>query len=470
MEGIVTRAVFVRAVAAVYAVAVVSLWVQVDGLIGPDGILPLGDFLARAASHLGLERFWALPTLLWFLPSDLGPGLLCAAGVALALAVVVGTPVDGVLLAAMWAIYLSLIGGAQIFLGFQWDTLLVEVVAVAALWSPWLPGPPRPPSTPARWLAYWVVFKLFFFGGLVKLTSGDPTWRDGTALTFHYWTQPLPNPVSWYADQLPDTLHALSQWVMFGIELALPFAVFAGAAGRRLAFGPFVVLLGLLALTGNYGFFQLLGAVLCLSLLDDDTWRRVLPERALARLAEPTEPPRHLATPLIVVLVLTSLLFAVGFDRLPGWGQAWARLAYPFHTANSYGLFAVMTTERPVVVFETSRDGVIWEPLWLPHQTGPVDRRPSQVAPHMPRLDWQLWFAALGDCRRNPWVLRTQIQLSERSAATWGLFGVDPPDGDGPLRVRTTRWSYRFAAPGSADWYVRDDPQPYCPAVPPGPR
>lgn len=471
MEGIVTRAVFVRAVAVVYAAAVLSLWVQVDGLIGPDGILPLGDHLQRVAAHLGLERFWQLPTLLWFLPSHLGPHLLCAGGVALAVAVVVGTPVDGLLLAGMWAIYLSLAGGGQIFLGFQWDSLLIEVVAVASLWSPWLPGPPRPPPAPARWLAYWVVFKLFFFGGLVKLTSGDPTWRDGTALTFHYETQPLPNPLSWHAHQLPVAVHAASQWLMFVIELAVPFAVFGGARARRLAFGPLVLLLGLLALTGNYGFFQLLGAALCLSLLDDATWRRLLPARALDRLPAAEQPARLVAAPLVVGLVLTSLLFAADFDRLPGWGQAWARAAWPFHTANSYGLFAVMTTDRPVVVFETSRDGVSWEPLWLPHQTGPLDRPPSQVAPHMPRLDWQLWFAALGDCRHNPWVLRTQLQLSRRSRATWALFGAEPPPEDGaPLRVRTTRWSYRFAPPGAPDWFVRDEPSPYCPAVPPGPR
>lgn len=467
MEGVVTRAVFVRALAAVTLLALLSLWVQAAGLFGSGGILPFAEHLEHASGQLGLSRFWKLPTLLWFWPTDLGLNALFALGCALAVGLLVGTPIDGVLLIGLWAVTLSLVVAGQRFLAFQWDSLLVELLFVAALWSPFLPGPRRPPPVWARWLAWWVVFKLFFFGGLVKLTSGDPTWRDGTALLYHYWTQPLPNPVSWYAQQLPDGVHELSVYAMFVIELVLPFFVFLGARARVAVFGPLVGLLGLLMLTGNYGFFQVLGVVACLTLIDDAHWRTLIPAKLLDRLAPATEPARHVGAPVALALFLTSLLFARGYDALPGWGQAWARVAYPFHTANSYGLFAVMTTERPLVVFETSEDGVEWDPLWLPWQTGRVDEMPRQVAPHMPRLDWQIWFAGLGDCRSNPWVLRTQMRLAEGEPAVWALFERELPRSGPPRHVRTTLWRYRFAESGASDWWVREGGQPYCPVVPP---
>ncbi len=466
MEGVVTRAVFFRALAAVYLVALLSLWPQFEPLFGSDGVLPAVDYLARLADHLGIERFWRAPTLLWLWPSDAGVHALFAAGVALALALLWGTPLDGWVLLGMWAVYLSIATAAQLWLGYQWDSLLIEVTFCAALWAPFLPGPVRPPPTWARWLLYWVVFKLFFFAGLVKLTSGDPTWRDGTALTYHYWTQPLPNPVSWYADRLPDALHAFSQWAMFAIELVVPFGIALGARARRVVFFPLVLLMGLLALTGNYGWFQLLSVVLCLVLIDDAAWRRVLPSALLDRVPEARAAPRHLGLPVAALLFLTSLLFAAGYDALPPWGQAWARAAWPFRTANSYGLFAVMTTERPVVVFEMSEDGARWEPIWPRYQTGPVDRMPPQVAPHMPRLDWQLWFAALGDCRSAPWVLKVQVMLAQGHPGVWRLFATERP-ATFPRHVRTTRWMYRFAEPGSDDWWVREYAGPFCPTVPP---
>ena len=269
MEGALTRSVFLRALAVVYLIALVSLWTQAEALFGAHGILPAVDYLERVAAHTGIERFFKVPTLLWFWPGDLGLHALFAIGTLLALTLLVGTPVDGFILVGMWAIYLSIATAGQIWLGFQWDSLLLEVLFCAALWARWLPGPVRPPPIWARWLTYWVVFKLFFFGGLVKITSGDPTWRDGSALLYHYWSQPLPNPLSWYVDRLPDGLHAASQWAMFAIELVVPFGLALGIRARRVAFVPLVGLLLLLAATGNYGFFPLLGIVLCLVLIDD---------------------------------------------------------------------------------------------------------------------------------------------------------------------------------------------------------
>jgi hypothetical protein len=456
------RAVYLRALAVVYIVALVSLWVQIEGLVGNDGILPFVEHLSGTSGRLAGSRFWKAPTLLWLWPTMAGMHAIFAIGLGLAAAVVVGTWADGWMLFGMWAIYLSMCTAGQEFLAFQWDSLLVEACFAGALLASWLPGSRSPPRW-AVWLHHWVVFKLFFFGGLVKLTSGDDTWRDGTALTYHYWTQPLPNPLSWPVDALPGWMHAGSMWLMFGLELVVPFWLVLGSRWRRAAAPCLMSLLVLLALTGNYGWFQLLGLVLCLTLLDDGVWHRILPVGWHVR---PTLQARHVGLPVAVLLVAISLLFARGYREVPTWTQPILQLAWPFRTANTYGLFARMTTDRPVVQFERSSDGGhSWQALVLPWSSGPVNRRPGQVAPHMPRLDWQLWFAALGECRRNPWVMRTQQRLADGSPAVWALLASGRPDETENVMVRTTRWSYRFAGPGSADWYERTLVGPYCPAV-----
>ena len=274
---------FLRLLGLVYLIAFVSLWVQIEGLIGTNGILPVADYLERVHEVTGADRYRRLPTLLWFADGDLALHLLCGAGAVLSLLLIAGVaPVP--VLGSLWACYLSLTLGGQTFLSFQWDILLLETgfcalfVAPLVL-KPRLPGSLSPPPRAGRWLMWLLLWKLMFLSGAVKPLSMDETWWKLTALDYHYWTQPIPNGVSWYAHHLPAWFRKLSTLMTYAIEIVLPFLIFAGRYGRRILAFATVFLMLAISWTGNYGFFNLLTVVLCLPLLDDGLFRRWLPKR-----------------------------------------------------------------------------------------------------------------------------------------------------------------------------------------------
>jgi hypothetical protein len=278
-------------------------------------------------------------------------------------------------------------------------------------------------------------------------------------------TQPLPNPVSWLAHQLPLAIHQLSTGITLGLELVLPLAMLGGRRGRGTACLGFVVLMGMLFITGNFGWFQLLAVVLCTTLLDERDLARWIPTGWLQEATGARMP--NLGLPLAAVWLTASLLLVPSYARWPlpvPLAEAMDTLA-PLRSANRYGLFAVMTTQRPEIVIEGTRDGEHWQPYELPYKPGNPDRRPGFAAPHMPRLDWQLWFAALSRCERHPFVAATMVRLLEGSGPVRGLFEVDPFPDQPPIRVRTVRYDYRFGGWGSAAWWERSNPRPYCPEL-----
>src|SRR5262245_17937642 len=273
--------IFLRLLGVVYLLAFWSLSTQILGLVGRDGILPAAAYMdsARtwaAANDVGLDRFRILPTLAWISASDVFLRALCLTGVGLAALLVAGiAPV--VTLPLLWVDYLSLSVIGRDFLSFQWDALLLETGVLAALAAPlvWfdrLSARVKPPRL-AVWLLVWLLFRLMLGSGIVKLASGDPTWRALTALTFHYETQPIPTPPAWYAHQLPAWWHKASTVGTFAIELIVPFFMFAPRTWRVTAFAATVGLQALIAFTGNYAFFNLITAALCVWLLDDDVFR-----------------------------------------------------------------------------------------------------------------------------------------------------------------------------------------------------
>ena len=261
------QAIFLRGLGVVYLVAFWSLAVQVDGLIGSRGILPAGEFLRTIGPALGEQAYWQLPTLLWLDSSDRALHVLSWGGVVVSGLVVAGV-FPGPCLALLWMAYLSLMVVGQPFLGYQWDVLLLEAGLLGILFAPWNAWVGRArwePSTVVLWLIRWLVFRVMFLSGVVKLTSGDPTWRAWEALRYHYETQPLPTWTSWYLHQLPAWFHAASVGFMFWAELIAPFFVFGPRRVRMVGFWSLVLLQVLIAATGNYGFFNLLTIVLCLT-------------------------------------------------------------------------------------------------------------------------------------------------------------------------------------------------------------
>ena len=271
----VANALFLRLLGLCYLAAFVSLWVQVDGLVGARGILPVSEFLEWVRGQTGAGRFWLLPTLCWISSSDAALHLQCAAGVAVSLLLVAGLVPAWSALAA-WGLYLSLSIAGQQFLEFQWDVLLTEAGLLAVfLAPPALRLLRRRLASPrlARFLLVWLLFRLMLSSGAVKLVSGDPAWRSLTALRVHYETQPLPPWTAWFVHQLSPAFQTASCVFLFFVELAVPFLFFAPRRLRLFACAMTILLQVLIASTGNYAFFNLLTIALAVLLVDDVTFR-----------------------------------------------------------------------------------------------------------------------------------------------------------------------------------------------------
>lgn len=454
------RWLFVRALGLTYLFAFASLAAQVKGLIGENGILPAKVLLAQASLRFGESAFLALPSIFWLDASD---GALVAAarlGAVVALLVVVGV-LARPLLCLLWLLYLSFVTVGSEFMSFQWDSLLLEsgVLGVFAasgrLLSPPFPLPRtwagEPPPCPAViWLCRWLAFRVIFLSGLVKLASGDPCWRTLTALTFHWHTQPLPTPLAWYVDALPVECQKAMCAGVFLLELAVPLTFFFPRPLRLWGAGLSICLQLAIAATGNYTFFNFLTCALCLWLIDDGAMARLMPRRLLAGLAECSQGVRR---SLAERLVIACLSFAVigstapALGLLPGVGGLFAgmsALAEQYRLVSSYGVFAVMTTRRMEIIVEGSNDGSTWLAYEFKYKPGALDRAPPMVAPHQPRLDWQMWFAALSEPENCPWFAVFVLRLLQGNADVLALLDKNPFPGRPPRFVRATAWDYTF--------------------------
>ncbi|MBI1874835.1 MAG: lipase maturation factor family protein [Acidobacteria bacterium] len=482
---------FIRLLGLIYLVAFVSFWTQASGLIGSRGIVPVHDSLEAfrtwmAQAGIGLDRYRWFPTLFWLNTSDAFLQGVCGAGALLSALLVLGAA-PAPILVLLWIGYLSLMVVAGEFLAFQWDVLLLEMGLLAIfLAPPQLRSRRARPTAAVLWLLWFLLFRLMFSSGVVKLMSGDPTWRDLTALTFHYETQPLPTWIGWYAHQLPPTFQVASAAMMFGIELVAPFLIFAPRRLRLIAGVALLALQVLIDLTGNYGFFGWQIAALCLLLVDDATFRR-LGRSAFLRAGSATPLtagpstglragrwPRWLVNPVVVVLATASFAemaatLQTPIDAIPPVGVL-RELIAPLRSVNSYGLFAIMTTSRPEIIVEGSRDGSTWEPYEFRYKPGDPSRQPSFVAPHQPRLDWQLWFAALGRCVDNQWFINFSVRLLEGSPDVVALLARNPFPGEPPRQIRTVVYDYHFTDRQTkrtqGTWWWREQKGPYCPGLP----
>ncbi|MFW5968769.1 MAG: lipase maturation factor family protein [Persicimonas sp.] len=478
------RWLFLRLLGLIGLVAFASYFVQMDGLIGSEGIVPAADVLEQMREQLeqrgeasGLAAFLRAPTLLWAGAGDGALTAVCGAGMVASGALIVGLW-PRLMLFVMWLTYLSFVTASGPFMQFQWDILFVETSFLAMFLAPsgFIERRHERVSRLGLALMLWLLFRLMFLSGVVKLTSGDETWRDLSAMTYHYMTQPLPNPVSHWAHHLPDWFHRLESLGTLAIEIGAPFLLLAPRRVRRVG----AVVLGLLQVaiiaTGNYGFFNLLALALCLLALDDRPLERFVPERWLgwirgergARPAARGALRRGAAAGAVVLLVAVSGLQTVQEIVQKRLVPEPVETAYrPFRTINNYGLFRTMTTDRPEILVEGTTDGQTWKRYDFAYKPDKLDEAPPVVAPHMPRLDWQMWFAALGDCRANPWILRFQKRLLEGNEDVLELLDDDPFDGEAPRRVRTTMWQYDFTTPekraDTGRWWKREEAGAYCP-------
>jgi predicted DCC family thiol-disulfide oxidoreductase YuxK len=470
-----SRWLFFRLLGMTYLAAFFSLSTQITGLLGSNGILPASDFLKLIQSNFGLEQYWFFPTLAWVNASDGFLRFLTLGGATLSLAVILGIATLPALI-ILWIFYLSIVTVGRDFMSFQWDALLLEAGFLAIFSAPsqlW-PGVRKAtaPSTTLRpsqhgernrtaflWLFRLLLFRLIFSSGAVKLLSRDPTWRHLTALEFHYETQPLPTPVAWYMHLLPARFQEASVVFVFFVELLIPFLIFAPRRLRFVAGGFLVFLQALIALTGNYCFFNLLTIALCVLLFDDASLSRLFPrflaDRILAGTgqARKRSPWRWLVAPVALIVLIAGILqIADLFARrnLPRPALRLLRIVQPLYLVNSYGLFAVMTTTRPEIIIQGSNDGENWLPYEFKYKPGDLTRAPTWVEPFQPRLDWQMWFAALGSYQGDPWFVNFVFRLLQGSPQVLRLLASNPFPRAPPRYIRALLYDYHFT-----DWATK---------------
>jgi lipase maturation factor 1 len=494
---------FLRLLGLTYLIAFVSLWVQVDGIVGSNGLSPLNQFLPAVYARFGSTAYSLLPTLCWFDSSNGFLHFLCGGGVVLSLLLILGIA-PALLLVVLFVFYLSLTIAGQTFLSFQWDILLLETGFLSIFLAPWRlwPGelmlwrgsaPPNtacPISRAGLFLLKFLLFKLMLMSGVVKVTSGDDCWWNLTALDYHYWSQPLPTVFGWCADKSPEWFKHFSVAFCLVVEIIVPFFIWAPRRPRLIAAGLMIFLQLVIALTGNYCFFNLLTIALCLLLIDDSivaSLRRGVAGYRVSSTAIQRRgysgapggrslPDRLCSYAAIAVIVLTlpinAWLIFTAFNPDADWPRPvvaiYGRLQ-SFRIVNGYGLFRVMTKDRDEIVVEGSADGIDWLPYEFKWKPGDVMRAPGWCAPHQPRLDWQMWFAALGSYRENPWFGRLIVRLLQGSRDVSQLLAKNPFPHDPPRYIRAMFYRYRFTTlrerRETGAWWKREQLREYLPTV-----
>jgi lipase maturation factor 1 len=458
---------FLRLFGLIYLSAFVSFGVQAQGLIGSHGILPLADMVDAVASRVGRERFFLMPMVFWWNASDFAIHAVCWAGAGLLLLLVFNV-LPRVSLFLIYVLYLSLFYAGQIFMNFQWDTFLLEAGFLALILSF--------ATTAGVWLLRWLLFRFMLMSGVVKLLSGDPNWWNLSALSYHFLTQPLPTPLAWYAAQLPPRTLKFATGATFFVELVLPFLIFCPRRLRFVAAFGILLLQSCILMTGSYNWFNLQTMLLCLTLFDDAALQKIVPRRLIRPLQAHAQNKTPRRGGMVIVGVLASLIVFCGLVKMderfggspPAVAQAVDQLVDPLRIVSSYGLFAIMTTERHEIVIEGSDDGVNWREYEFRYKPGDVARRPRWNIPHQPRLDWQMWFAALEDVRRLPWFWQFMRRLLENEPTVTALLERNPFPDKPPRYVRAQIYNYTYA--GSAEkatglWWDRQPLGFYFPAV-----
>jgi hypothetical protein len=464
-----TRFVLLRLLGFVYTVAFLAAALQLVPLIGSDGLLPVSTYLDRVAQMLGSrwEGLWALPSLFWFGASDATLLAVAWTGTALSCAVLAGFA-NSLLLAVLWALYMSIVHVGQDWYGYGWEIQLLETGFLAIFLVPLLdarPFPRRAPPIAVIVLFRWLAFRIMLGAGLIKI-RGDPVWRDLTALYYHFETQPIPNPLSRTFHFLPRGLLRAGVALNHLAELVAPWFVFWPRWGRRTAG---VVIVGFqltLIVSGNLSFLNWLTIVPALACLDDGAWARVLP-RALVqraeRAAQEARPSAAMERVAWAVAALVAVLSVQPVLNLASPRQIMNTAFDRFDLVNTYGAFGTVGRERLNVVFEGTADDdpgerAQWKPYRYRALPVALGGWPVVIAPYQPRLDWQMWFAAMGSPAEYPWTIHVVWKLLHNDPGALSLFADNPFPERPPRHVRAVLYRYAFAAPDDRDrWWTREE-------------
>jgi len=470
------RWIFLRALGLIFFSAFYSLLRQVRGLIGPDGLLPAQEYLQAVRRVAGASRFWDVPTLFW-LRSDPRALLLVAwLGLIASILLVLNFWPRGMIFVCLVA-FLSFISALQTFSSYQSDGMLLSAgfislfFAPPGFWPRWGERHPAPRASLFLLLLVW--FTIYFESGVAKIVSGDPEWRNMTAMDDYYQNGPLPTWIGWHANHLPHWFHVGTAGFTLALELVLVWMAVLPRRFRIVLFWLVTPLQIGIIVTSNYAFLNYLVLALGILLLDDNYLAVFLPRRLRddasrgAPLTQTSVTPedenvRHSGWAAArrayssfglwmaaflqawVFYAIAAQLIWMIFPQVPLPTSPVAELD-PFRIANRYGLFAVMTRGRYEIEFQGSNDGRTWTPY--PFRYKPQDPRaaPGIYAPYQPRFDWNLWFASLDNWQQNRFVVFAEERLLTGSPSVLELFAGNPFPNAPPMQLRAVVWQYWFS-------------------------
>ena len=463
-----TRFLILRLLGLVYLVAFLVAARQIVPLIGSHGLTPVRQYLSETGSLYDSrwQAFERHPSLFWLDASDSFLQRMAWVGVGLSLPVLMGFA-NAVLMALLWALYMSFVHVGQVWYGYGWEIQLLETGFLAIFLCPLLdprPFPRRAPPTVVIWLLRWLVFRIMVGAGLIKL-RGDACWRNLTCLDYHYETQPIPNPLSWYAHFAPRWFHRAGVLYNHLTELVAPWLAFAPRVWRHLAGSVMVAFQVFLIFSGNLSFLNYLTIVPVLACFDDGLLSALLPASLAARArraAEHAAPSRPQQIAAYALVALVAVLSVEPVANLISPGQIMNTSFSAFDLVNTYGAFGSVNRERHEVVFEGTRDEVVgpqtrWKPYEFRCKPGETTRAPCIVSPYQPRIVWQLWFASMAPPEHEPWAVHLVWKLLHGDPGARSLLESDPFPSAPPRYIRARYYRYEFAPPGdkSGAWWHR---------------
>jgi hypothetical protein len=443
------REVLQRGIAALYLVAFVSSLNQFRPLLGEHGLLPAPELLEWAGSSRRAAKSLRPTLFRWIRYTDRRLVVLCAAGILLSLLLVAGLPQLGppwvpmLCFLALWGGYMSIVSIGQTFYGFGWEMLLLEAGFLAAF----LGSADQPPPVHILVLFWWLVFRLEFGAGMIKMRGGRE-WRDLTALMYHHETQPMPGPLSRQAHLLPRWVHRGEVLGNHVGQLVAPWLLFAPILGLWIpdripqVVGTVAAVLLIVAqlwlvLTGNFAWLN---------------WATIV--LATSAIAVPGVGTATAGIPLywlVITLAVTALYAVLSWAparNLFSSDQLMNAAFNRWNLANAYGAFGTVTKQRIEWIVEgtLSEDPLHaeWREYGFKGKPGEQRRVPPQVAPYHLRLDWLMWFLPLGR-HLDDWFRALLVRLLQADRATLRLLRTDPFRGERPRWVRVVSYRYRFA-------------------------
>ena len=470
----ITRFVILRALGFIYAIAFLVAANQIVPLIGEHGLTPAMHYLERVQSHFGSRSAAMLevPTLFWFGHSDQLLVVFSWIGLGLSLVVLAGYA-NAILMTVLWTMYMSIVHIGQIWYGYGWETQLLETGFLGIFLCPLLdprPFPKRPPPVLVIWLFRWLGFRIMIGAGLIKM-RGDDCWRDLTCLYYHYQTQPIPNPISRFLHFAPHWFHNIeTAWNHF-VELVVPWFSFGPRLSRHIAGVLLVTFQLFLIISGNLSFLNYLTIIPFLACFDDTFWRKLSPRFLVQRCSHGNRPQAggyrgDLETSrvqfgvAIALFLLVAYLSVTPVLNLFSNRQLMNSSFEPFDLVNTYGAFGSVGKIRDEIIFEGTDSlfisGAEWKEYEFKAKPGDPNRRPPFVAPYQPRIDWQIWFAAMASPGDYPWTFHFVWKLLHNDAGTLSLLANNPFPNSPPRYIRAQLCRYEFTPLGQKGWWKRE--------------